>query len=210
MALMEAHYYTNKQDQVALGAASSCSTGRWRPSRISRCCWRSATWRGGAGHPGREAPERAGAGDRHPSGPIVGSRPACRPGYGRPWPLQAILGGQPQEAQRQLARAAERGRTVLYHILRGKLAELDGRPEVAGDAWQPGLPDGGDRADHLLCQRLGFYSNMEALAPALFNSLGQSKVKLLFWLGQRQRLGFYDRMGRPWRRRCSTAWARAR
>ena len=31
---------------------------------------------------------------------------------------------------------------------------------------------------YLLCQRLGFYSNMEALAPALFNSLGQSKVKL--------------------------------
>ena len=99
-------------------------------------------------------------------------------GYGRPWPCRPFWGGQPQEAQRQLARAAERGRTVLYHILRGKLAELDGRPEVAGDAYSQAFRDGGDRADHLLCQRLGFYSNMEALAPALFNSLGQSKVKL--------------------------------
>ncbi len=31
---------------------------------------------------------------------------------------------------------------------------------------------------YLLCQQLGFYSNMETLTPALFNALGQSKVKL--------------------------------
>ncbi len=91
--------------------------------------------------------------------------------------LQAILNGQQQEATRLLAEAASRGRSVLYHILRGKLAELDGRPEAAGMP-QPGFPDGGDRADLSALPAARFYSNMETLTPALFNALGQSKVKL--------------------------------
>ena len=56
--------------------------------------------------------------------------------------------------------------------------ELDGRPEAAGDAYSQAFLMEATEQTYLLCQQLGFYSNMETLTPALFNALGQSKVKL--------------------------------
>jgi transcriptional activator of cad operon len=92
--------------------------------------------------------------------------------------LQAILSGQQQQADYLLEKAARRGRSVLYYILQGKLAELNGHPEDAGDAYSQAFLMEATELTYLLCQQLGFYSNMEALTPALFNALGQRKVKL--------------------------------
>ncbi|MGL5288761.1 MAG: lysine decarboxylation/transport transcriptional activator CadC, partial [Aeromonas sp.] len=58
------------------------------------------------------------------------------------------------------------------------LAELDGRTEAAGDAYSQAFLIEATEQTYLLCQQLGFYSNMETLTPALFSALGQRKVKL--------------------------------
>jgi transcriptional activator of cad operon len=142
MALMEAHYYTNSQDQVAL-------------NRGIRLLDQSLV--------------------AQPDQPLL---LAERYLAGEALTLQAILNNQPQQASQLLAQAASRGRSVLYYILQGKLAELDGRPEAAGDAYSQAFLMEATEQTYLLCQRLGFYSNMETLTPALFNALGQSKVKL--------------------------------
>ena len=92
--------------------------------------------------------------------------------------LRAILNGQLQGAADLLALAASRGRSVLYYILQGKLAELNGHPEDAGDAYSQAFLMEATELTYLLCQQLGFYSDMKALNPMLFNSRGQSKVKL--------------------------------
>ena len=92
--------------------------------------------------------------------------------------LQAVLSGQQREANRLLALAASRGRTVLYYILLGKLAELDGHPDAAGDAYSQAFLMEATEQTYLLCQQLGFYSNMETLTPVLYNTFGNSKVKL--------------------------------
>lgn len=179
MALMEAHYYTNKQDQVALGRGVELLDGSLavQPDQPLLLAERYLAGEALATLAGKPQSERVQAIGAHLTNVVRGD--AVLPA--RVWEaltLQAILNGQPQEAQRLLARAAERGRTVLYHILRGKLAELDGRPEAAGDAYSQAFLMEATEQTYLLCQRLGFYSNMETLAPALFNSLGQSKVKL--------------------------------
>ena len=67
---------------------------------------------------------------------------------------------------------------MLYYILQRNLAEVDGRPEEAEDAYSQAYLMEATEQTYLLCQQLGFYSNMESLTPALFNALGQSKVKL--------------------------------
>ena len=179
MALMEAHYYTNKQDQVALRRGVELLDGSLaaQPDQPLLLAERYLAGEALATLAGKPQSERVQAIGTHLAR-IAGEQAGLPARVWEALALQAILGGQPQEAQRQLARAAERGRTVLYHILRGKLAELDGRPEAAGDAYSQAFLMEATEQTYLLCQRLGFYSNMEALAPALFNSLGQSKVKL--------------------------------
>ncbi|MGY3902836.1 lysine decarboxylation/transport transcriptional activator CadC [Aeromonas lusitana] len=179
MALMEAHYYTNKQDPVALRRGielldASLLAQPDQPLLLAERYLAGEALATLAGNPQSDHLQQIGA---HLASVVQGD--AVLPA--RVWEaltLQAILGGQQQEANRLLAQAAGRGRTVLYHILKGKLAELDGRPEVAGDAYSQAFLMEATEQTYLLCQRLGFYSNMETLAPALFNTLGQSKVKL--------------------------------
>ena len=179
MALMEAHYYTNKQDLVALKRGvelldASLALQPDQPLLLAERYLAGEALATLAGQPQSERLQQIGA---HLANVAQGD--AVLPA--RVWEaltLQAILAGQQQEANRLLAQAASRGRTVLYHILRGKLAELDGRPDVAGDAYSQAFLMEATEQTYLLCQRLGFYSNMETLAPVLFNTLGQSKVKL--------------------------------
>lgn len=179
MALMEAHYYTNKQDLVALRRGvelldASLILQPDQPLLLAERYLAGEALATLAGQPQSERLQQIGA---HLA--KVAQESGVLPA--RVWEaltLQAILAGQQEEANRLLAQAASRGRTVLYHILRGKLAELNGRPDVAGDAYSQAFLMEATEQTYLLCQRLGFYSNMETLAPVLFNTLGQSKVKL--------------------------------
>ncbi|EKP0276629.1 lysine decarboxylation/transport transcriptional activator CadC [Aeromonas sp. MR19] len=179
MAMMEAHYYTNSQDTVALkrGIDLLDKSLASQPDQPLLLAERYLAGEALATLAGQSESERLQGIGTHLASLVQdgGLLPA------RVWEaltLQAILDGQQQQANRLLAQAASRGRSVLYHILLGKLAELDGRPEAAGDAYSQAFLMEATEQTYLLCQRLGFYSNMETLTPALFNALGQSKVKL--------------------------------
>ncbi|MGY3943311.1 lysine decarboxylation/transport transcriptional activator CadC [Aeromonas tecta] len=179
MALMEAHYYTNSQDQVALNRGirlldQSLVAQPDQPLLLAERYLAGEALATLTGTSEGDELQEIGA---HLTrlAQSGGMLPA------RVWEalsLQAILHGQQQQANSLLAQAASRGRSVLYHILRGKLAELDGRPDTAGDAYSQAFLMEATEQTYLLCQRLGFYSNMETLAPALFSAIGQSKVKL--------------------------------
>ncbi|WP_429083034.1 lysine decarboxylation/transport transcriptional activator CadC [Aeromonas bivalvium] len=179
MAMMEARYYINSRDPVALrrGIVLLDQALASQPDQPLLLAERYLAGEALATLAGKSESDRL---------LETGSRLAVLvrgegPLPARVWEaltLQAILGGQPQQAGYLLARAASRGRSVLYYILQGKLAELDGRPEAAGDAYSQAFLMEATEQTYLLCQQLGFYSNMETLTPALFNGLGQSKVKL--------------------------------
>jgi len=179
MALMEAHYYTNNRDPVALkrGIELLEQALAHQPDQPLLLAERYLAGEALATLAGKSESERLqGIGEHLAS---VAQEGGLLPA--RVWEaltLQAILNGQQQQADYLLAQAASRGRSVLYYILLGKLAELDGSPEEAGDAYSQAFLMEATEQTYLLCQQLGFYSNMETLTPALFNAMGQSKVKL--------------------------------
>lgn len=179
MAMMEAHYYINSQDPVALKRGvelldQSLTSQPDQPLLLAERYLAGEALATLTGTPQSE--HLQGIGTHLAS--MVRDQAALPARVWEALTLQAILNGQQQEATRLLAEAASRGRSVLYHILRGKLAELDGRPEAAGDAYSQAFLMEATEQTYLLCQRLGFYSNMQTLTPALFNALGQRKVKL--------------------------------
>ncbi len=179
MAMMEAHYYINSQDPVALrrGVELLDKSLASQPDQPLLLAERYLAGEALATLTGTPQSERLQGIGTHLAS-VVRDQVALPARVWEALTLQAILNGQQQEATRLLAEAASRGRSVLYHILRGKLAELDGRPEAAGDAYSQAFLMEATEQTYLLCQQLGFYSNMETLTPALFNALGQSKVKL--------------------------------
>ena len=179
MAMMEAHYYINSRDPVALkrGMVLLDQALASQPDQPLLLAERYLAGEVLATLTGKSESEHLLETGSHLATLVRGEGPLPA----RVWEaltLQAILGGQPQQAGYLLAQAASRGRSVLYYILQGKLAELAGRPEAAGDAYSQAFLMEATEQTYLLCQQLGFYSNMETLTPALFNALGQSKVKL--------------------------------
>ena len=179
MALMEAHYYTNSRDPVALKRGIDLLEQALiaHPDQPLLLAERYLAGEALATLAGKSESERLQGIGTHLARVVQnsGALPA------RVWEaltLQAILNSQQQQADYLLEQAASRGRSVLYYILQGKLAELGGRPEAAGDAYSQAFLMEATEQTYLLCQQLGFYSNMETLTPALFNALGQSKVKL--------------------------------
>jgi transcriptional activator of cad operon len=179
MAMMEAQYYINSQDPVALkrGIALLDNSLFVQPDQPLLLAERYLAGEALATLAGKSESEHLMGIGTHLASVVQsdGIVPA------RVWEaltLQAILNNQPQHASQLLEQAASRGRSVLYYILQGKLAELGGRPEAAGDAYSQAFLMEATEQTYLLCQQLGFYSNMETLTPALFNALGQSKVKL--------------------------------
>lgn len=179
MAMMEAHYYTNSQDAVALKRGIALLDGSLvtQPDQPLLLAERYLAGEALATLTGHSESERLQGIGAHLASVVQGGgmMPA------RVWEalsLQAVLSGQQREANRLLALAASRGRTVLYYILLGKLAELDGHPDAAGDAYSQAFLMEATEQTYLLCQQLGFYSNMETLTPVLYNTFGNSKVKL--------------------------------
>lgn len=92
--------------------------------------------------------------------------------------LQALLEGDLSQSRQDLAQAAQHGQSVLYHILSGKLAELEGHAEMAGDAYAEAFLMEASEQTFRLCTHLGFDSNLETLAPYLYHSMTPSEVKL--------------------------------
>ncbi|MFM1647983.1 lysine decarboxylation/transport transcriptional activator CadC [Aeromonas salmonicida] len=179
MAMMEAQYYINSQDPVALkrGIALLDNSLFVQPDQPLLLAERYLAGEALATLAGKSESEHLmGIGTHLAS--VVQSDGVVPARVWEALTLQAILNNQPQQASQLLEQAASRGRSVLYYILQGKLAELDGRPEAAGDAYSQAFLMEATEQTYLLCQQLGFYSNMESLTPALFNALGQSKVKL--------------------------------
>ncbi|WP_421242025.1 lysine decarboxylation/transport transcriptional activator CadC [Aeromonas enteropelogenes] len=180
IAMMEARYYTNSRDPVALKQGvdlldKSLASQPDQPLLLAERYLAGEVLATLTGEPESDPLQEIGDHLAHVVQVQSGTLPA------RVWEalsLRAILNGQQQQAGELLVQAAGRGRSVLYYILQGKLAELDGRPEAAGDAYSHAFLMEATEQTYLLCQQLGFYSNMETLTPALFNTLGQSKVKL--------------------------------
>lgn len=180
MALMEAHYFTNRRDPVAVTRGielldNALAAQPDQPLLLAERYLAEEVRTSLSGQAESEALQRVGDRLAHVT-QASSSHPA------RVWEalaLQAILRGQPsQQVDYLLAQAARRGRSVLYYILQGKQAELNGHPDAAGDAYSQAFLMEATEQTYLLCQQLGFYSDMESLTPALFHALGQSKVKL--------------------------------
>ncbi|MGL5451551.1 MAG: lysine decarboxylation/transport transcriptional activator CadC [Aeromonas sp.] len=203
MAMMEAHYYTNDRDPVALqrGIALLDKALQIHPDQPLLLAERylagevlttltgkaqNELLHGIGGHLTRvvqtgivqSGEVQTGVGQTGVVQTVVPTRSVFPARVWEALTLQAILHGKPQEANELLQQAASRGRSALYYILEGKLAELDGRTEAAGDAYSQAFLIEATEQTYLLCQQLGFYSNMETLTPALFSALGQRKVKL--------------------------------
>ncbi|MGL5319669.1 MAG: lysine decarboxylation/transport transcriptional activator CadC, partial [Aeromonas veronii] len=136
MAMMEAQYYINSRDPVALKRGIDLLEQALiaHPDQPLLLAERYLAGEALATLAGKSESERLQGIGTHLASVVQnsGALPA------RVWEaltLQAILNGQQQQANYLLEKAASRGRSVLYYILQGKLAELDGRPEAAGDAY---------------------------------------------------------------------------
>jgi transcriptional activator of cad operon len=93
--------------------------------------------------------------------------------------LQAIQNDRVIEAKRFITIAGKYRRSALYYILQGKLAELDGDLDRAGDAYTQAFYIDTSVETFKLSQNLAFYSNIETIARFMHRAVNPTEIKLI-------------------------------
>lgn len=93
--------------------------------------------------------------------------------------LQALLKGEEPEANRLIQLAGKDRRSSLYYIIVGKLAELSGDLDRAGDAYTQAFYINTSFETYQLSSNLAFHSNIHALAWFMYSAVNPSSIKLI-------------------------------
>ncbi len=93
--------------------------------------------------------------------------------------LQAINQDEVELVRKYLDLAANYRRSSLYYVISGKLAELVGDLDRAGEAYSQAFYINTSMEVYKLCQNLAFYSNLETVAYFMHRAVNPSEAKLL-------------------------------
>ncbi|WP_028864715.1 lysine decarboxylation/transport transcriptional activator CadC [Psychromonas aquimarina] len=92
--------------------------------------------------------------------------------------LQALQKGDIQKANHFIALAGKERRSPLYYIILGKLAELRGDLDSAGDAYTQAFYIDASLETYQLCLNLAFHSNLDVIAWFMHSVVNPTSIKL--------------------------------
>ncbi|MDX2320336.1 MAG: lysine decarboxylation/transport transcriptional activator CadC [Moritella sp.] len=93
--------------------------------------------------------------------------------------LQALLKGNETKANNLIQLAGEDRRSSMYYIILGKLAELSGNLDSAGDAYTQAFYIDTSIETYQLSSNLAFHSNLETIAIFMHRVVNPSSIKLI-------------------------------
>jgi len=93
--------------------------------------------------------------------------------------LQALLKGEESKANRLIQLAGKDRRSSLYYIITGKLSELSGNLDSAGDAYTQAFYIDTSIETYQLSSNLAFHSNLEAIAIFMHKAMNLNSIKLI-------------------------------
>ncbi|WP_392340037.1 lysine decarboxylation/transport transcriptional activator CadC [Moritella marina] len=93
--------------------------------------------------------------------------------------LQALLQGHELEANNLITLAGESRRSSIYYIIIGKLAELSGNLDRAGDAYTQAFYIDTSIETYQLSSNLAFHSNLERIAIFMYRAMNSRAIKLV-------------------------------
>lgn len=91
--------------------------------------------------------------------------------------LQALLQGQEQQAEHWIQLAGKQRRSSLYYIIVGKLAELRGDQDSAGDAYTQAFYIDTSFETYQLSSNLAFHSDLGAIARFMYSAVNHNAIK---------------------------------
>ena len=93
--------------------------------------------------------------------------------------MNAIKQDNKEEAQKFLTLAFECRESAFSYILEGKLAELNGNLNQAGDAYSRAFFMDTSLETYMLSENLAFYSDLETVAYFMYRAVNPSEVRLM-------------------------------
>lgn len=93
--------------------------------------------------------------------------------------LKAILDNDIEQAKSYIDLAGKSRRSALYYIILGKVAELEGFSDIAGDAYTQAFFIDTSIETYRLTQNIAFYSDLETVARFMYSTVNRSSIKLL-------------------------------
>ena len=93
--------------------------------------------------------------------------------------MNAIKQDNKEEAQQYLNLAFERRESAFSYILQGKLFELNGNLDSAGDAYSRAFFMDTSLETYMLSENLAFYSDLETVAYFMYRAVNPSEVRLM-------------------------------
>ncbi len=93
--------------------------------------------------------------------------------------MNAIKQDDKEAAQKYLSLAFARRESAFSYILEGKLAELNGNLDKAGDAYSRAFFMDTSLETYMLSENLAFYSDLETVAYFMYRAVKPSEVRLM-------------------------------
>ncbi|PQJ89928.1 lysine decarboxylation/transport transcriptional activator CadC [Aliivibrio sifiae] len=93
--------------------------------------------------------------------------------------MNAIKQDEKEKAQQYLDLAFERRESTLSYILQGKLAELNGNLDQAGDAYSRAFFMDTSLETYMLSENIAFYSDLETVAYFMYKAVTPSEIRLM-------------------------------
>lgn len=93
--------------------------------------------------------------------------------------LHEVMSGQLSQANRDLNRALAQRDSVLAYVIQGKLAELNGELDKAGESYSEAFYIDTSMETYLLCQNLMFSSDLKAIDYAMYRSVHPAVVRVI-------------------------------
>ena len=93
--------------------------------------------------------------------------------------MNAIKQDDKEAAQKYLSLAFARRESAFSYILEGKLAELNGNLDKAGDAYSRAFFMDTSQETYMLSENLAFYSDLETVAYFMYRAVKPSEVRLM-------------------------------